>query len=369
MIALTHARTISGGELQEFHGINVAQRAHFFPDTYKRVKMGISYPPHNLLEKCLDEEFCEMVTNTNRGKTAMILSTGSQIWAHDTDRFPKKAPELHYKMNLPYVAMTQIYAGRLASRFGAYGHVTTDASACASSLKCLMDVANLIENYGFDRVVVVAVDDVVNNTQLNVFGEAGASITIEEEDQGLKPSAFDATNKGFHLSQGAAVAVFDRVHDGMSDPMALLHGQFTASEVLANSIGQRIDGQGFTDAISGAVAKAGIDPKRINIIKTHGTGTDLNNQSELNGIAAAGLGQFVATSYKPRIGHTMGPSGLLETILLLREMKEGQVPAIENRTEEDTVYLSEPVDTPDGLVVSLAAGMGNIYSAAIFEPV
>lgn len=368
MIYLTHARTISGGELHEFHGINVPQRAHFFPDTYKRARLGISYPPHNLMEKCLDEPFCEKIAQSNRGKTALILSTGSQIWIHDSGRFPQKAPELEYKLKLPYISMTQIYAGRMASRFGATGHVTTDGSACASSLKVMMDVANLIENYGFERVVVVAVDDVVCNTQLNIFGEAGASVTLEEEERGLLPSAFDGVNGGFRLGQGAALAVFDRGHDGMDDPMAQMLGQFTASEVLDNSIGQRLDGQGFTDAIEGAVHKAQIRTSEISVIKTHGTGTDLNNQSEKAGIGAAGLGDFVATSYKPLIGHTMGPSGLLETILLLEDMKRGQVPAIANRTSDDDVYLSKPVDAPEGNILSLAAGMGNIYSAAIFKP-
>jgi hypothetical protein len=64
----------------------------------------------------------------------------------------------------------------------------------------------------------------------------------------------------------------------------------------------------------------------------------------------------------------MGASGLLETLLLLENMRNGFVPEIPNRTEDDYVYLSKPVEAPKGLVLSLAAGMGNIYSAAVFEP-
>jgi hypothetical protein len=44
------------------------------------------------------------------------------------------------------------------------------------------------------------------------------------------------------------------------------------------------------------------------------------------------------------------------------------VPPIQNRTEQDQVFLSESVPAEKGgLVMSLAAGMGNIYSAAIFK--
>ena len=76
----------------------------------------------------------------------------------------------------------------------------------------------------------------------------------------------------------------------------------------------------------------------------------------------------MATSYKQRIGHTMGASGLLETGLLLNDLKRGIVPKILNRTEHDDVFLSYDASAPNkGAFISLAAGMGNVYSAAIFS--
>jgi 3-oxoacyl-(acyl-carrier-protein) synthase len=64
----------------------------------------------------------------------------------------------------------------------------------------------------------------------------------------------------------------------------------------------------------------------------------------------------------------MGASGLLETCLLLNSLKSGIVPAIPNRTEQDQVFLSEPmVIKRKPKILSLAAGMGNIYAAAIFD--
>ena len=63
----------------------------------------------------------------------------------------------------------------------------------------------------------------------------------------------------------------------------------------------------------------------------------------------------------------MGASGLLETGLLLNDLKSGYVPKILNRTQDDPVFLSSDAPVPDGLILSLAAGMGNIYSAALFS--
>lgn len=371
MIALTKAITATTEELTAFDGINVPQNAHFFPDTYKRAKKGISYPPHRLFDKCLDQQLLNYVRDHPvKGKTGFILSGGSQVWGHVSNRHTQKNDLLDYETKLPFVTMTQIYCGRLAGIFGATDHASTDASACASSLKVMMDVKNLIDNFGFDRVIVAAAEDAVNNSQLNIFGEAGVSVSLEMEAQGLLPSAFDSKNLGFRLGQGVGLAIFERLRDDMDAPLGLFHGAFTASEAAENAIGQRKDGAGFSAAIEGALFNAKAHPDDVKIIKTHGTGTELNNLAEAAGIQGAGMKEFVATSYKPRIGHTMGASGLVETILLLEELRAtGKVPAIANRTEKDEVYLSEDADAPDGLILSLAAGMGNVYSAGVFETV
>ena len=100
--------------------------------------------------------------------------------------------------------------------------------------------------------------------------------------------------------------------------------------------------------IEAAKAKAEAHSSEIPTIKTHGTGAEINERSESNGIAAASLGGFVDTTLKPRIGHTMGLSGLLETILLLEEMHWSEFPAIANRTEKDDVYLSSPYPRKTG---------------------
>ena len=101
-------------------------------------------------------------------------------------------------------------------------------------------------------------------------------------------------------------------------------------------------------------------------MKTHGTGTPTNNVAEKNAITAV-FNDFVATSYKQRLGHTLAASGLMETSMLLNDLRSGIIPGIPNRTEKDDVFLSHDIDAPKGAFVSLAAGMGNVFSAAIFD--
>jgi 3-oxoacyl-(acyl-carrier-protein) synthase len=367
MIFLTHYRTASTTNVELFDDIIYPQKVNWFPETYNRVKSGLVYVPHKLAEKVLDPELLTYLRENPVGKTAFILAGGNAHFAGIGQRPYDSRLTYTYKF-LPFT-LTQVYAGRIAQSCGDMDMVTTDASACASSLKVMMDVVNLIDFYDYDRVIVLTVEDGVSNAVLEFFGDSKAVLTQKQEDTGIKPSAFDSVNAGFRVGQGAAFAVFESesaVSRQRVTPHAALIGAYNASERSTNAIGQCEDGEGFKKVIEGALHYSHIRADEIKIVKTHGTGTASNNKAEKSALNQT-LQGFIATSYKQKIGHTMGSSGLLETLLLLGDIKSGFVPAIENRTESDSVFLSESTSPPDGLIMSLAAGMGNIYSAAIFK--
>jgi 3-oxoacyl-(acyl-carrier-protein) synthase len=367
MIYLTHYRTASTTNVELFDDIIYPQKVNWFPETYNRVKSGLVYVPHKLAEKVLDPELLTYLRENPVGKTAFILAAGNAHFAGIGQRPYDSRLTYTYKF-LPFT-LTQVYAGRIAQSCGDMDMVTTDSSACASSLKVMMDVVNLIDFYDYDRVIVLTVEDGVSNAVLEFFGDSKAVLTQKQEDTGIKPSAFDSVNAGFRVGQGAAFAVFESesaVSRQRITPHALLIGAYNASERSTNAIGQCEDGEGFKKVIEGVLHYSHTRADEIKIVKTHGTGTASNNKAEKCALNQT-LQGFIATSYKQKIGHTMGSSGLLETLLLLGDIKSGFVPAIENRTETDSVFLSESTSPPDGLIMSLAAGMGNIYSAAIFK--
>jgi len=367
MIYMTQCRTTCTIDTTLIDDIPYPQHAHILPDTFRRAKSGLKYPPHVLIESLIDDELRSYVAdNPVKGKTGFIFAAGNQGWMGNNGRYDKDPDtKLHYKVKVPFIVLTNIYAGRIASMFGVHDHVSTDASACASSLHVLMNMQTLMDNYGFDRVIVFSGEDSVNNLVLEFFGEAGASLQYKDEGE-RQPSAFDDKNQGFHIGQGAVVAIFEKEHAGMADPLAKFVGAYSSAEDNTNPLGQRDDGSGFSKAIEGALFVAKAHQNDVRLVKTHGTGTPVNNAAEKSALLRS-LNEFVATSYKPRIGHTMGASGLLETGLLLRDLESGLVPKILNRTQDDPVFLSSDAPIPEGLMLSLAAGMGNIYSAALFS--
>jgi len=367
VIYLTETRTACTEEMTFMDEVSYPQRVHWFPDTLKMKQTGMIYAPHKTAEKVMDAEVLKTLRE-NPVKTAFILASGN---AHFSGIEPRDYGQtrLTYTYKFLPLALTQVYAGRMASACGAFDSVTTDASACASSLKVMMDVQQLIKIYGFERVIVLGVEDQVANSVLHFFGEAGACLTAKDDEK-VSPSAFDEVNYGFHIGQGAVFAVFE-TEESMKKtgfkPKAQLLGAYTAAEECTNAIGQREDGQGFKRAIEGAIHVAQVQPFKLRTVKTHGTGTKSNNMAERSALCSV-LKDFVATSFKQRIGHTMGASGLLETVLLLDSIKNGSIPPIPNRTDQDSVFLSESAPAEQGgLILSLAAGMGNVYSAAIFK--
>ena len=368
MIYLTHYKTAATDCVGLINDIVYPQKVHWFPETYAKAATGMIYPPHKVAEKALDPAMLKMLREQEVGKTAFILAAGNTHFA-GLQQKPYQTDFSYVYKFLP-LTLTQVYAGRIAQQCGAQDHVVTDASACASSLKVMMDVYTLIAMYGFARVIVLTVEDGVSNAVLEFFGDSKAVLTADEEAKGIKPSAFDKQNRGFYVGQGAAFAVFDSwatVNKTGDKPYAQLSGAYTAAEASTNAIGQLENGSGFVKAIEGVFDMSKVKAEDVKIVKTHGTGTISNNIAELTALQST-LKSFVATSYKQRIGHTMGASGLLETLLLLGDMRNGVIPEIPNRTESDEVFLSEPISPPTGAVLSLAAGMGNVYSAAIFKP-
>jgi 3-oxoacyl-[acyl-carrier-protein] synthase II len=276
---------------------------------------------------------------------------------------------LDYTYKMGMLTMTNVYAGRIAAMFEAYDYITTDASACASGIKCMADAKHLIDYMGFDRVIILALEDSCSKLTLEFFGQMKANISLADEQKGIVPTAFDSNNGGFYVGQGAGLMVFESeraVSKNKPRIYAELMGTAVSAEQNSNPIGQRPDGQGYQRAIRGAIESAKVTPSAIKLVKTHGTGTATNNAAEKNALNAT-LDKFIATSYKPTIGHTVAASGVLETGMIFYDISKGVIPAIKNRTEEDKVFLSEPAAVPDGLLLSLAAGMGNIYAAAIFD--
>lgn len=359
--------------VQEIREIAYPTSVHHFPKTFRQVQMGLVAPVQRVLDDLLDEAVTTLQTEGPTGSSARratLLASGNAVFAGTQPQKLQAGGFLDYVSRSKVLQTTQMQAGRLAQALASTDHISTDSSACASSMKALMDACALIRMHGFDSVAVVAAEEQVSLGILEFFGGMHICLSQDDLDQGRRPSAFDRVHQGFLIGQGAALAWLETrqsMTDNGRQPLARLLSAVTAGESCDTTIGQDREGIGYERAIVWALRQARLAPQQIDLVKTHGTGTPLNNQSEANALRRVLGPRFRATAYKPRIGHTFGASGLLESLLAVQDARAGVIRGIANRTDDDEIFLSHDLHLRPRHILALSSGMGNVFGAAVWE--
>lgn len=87
------------------------------------------------------------------------------------------------------------------------------------------------------------------------------------------------------------------------------------------------DGSSIYDVMEKALRDAGCDPSQIEMIKTHGTASLLNDEAEAAGMKKLFPRTPALCALKPFVGHTLGACGVVEMVLLSRAAELGFLPA------------------------------------------
>lgn len=180
--------------------------------------------------------------------------------------------------------------------------------ACVSSLLALSVAKRLIQIGQYDDAVVLA-GDVVSEFVVSGFQAFQAMSPFP-----CKP--FDKDRAGVSLGEAAACVYVSK------DPGAFkILGEAAIND--ANHIsGPSRTGEGLVQSILRAGQEANIDIKDIDFISAHGTATLYNDEMEAIAFHRLGLQDIPMHSLKGYYGHTLGASGLLETIIALKAMQE-----------------------------------------------
>ena len=192
----------------------------------------------------------------------------------------------------------------------------TICTACSSALNAIMIGSEMLKNDEVD-LVVAGGSEPLSKLHLNGFN----TLMILDRER-CRP--FDETRAGLNLGEGAAYVVLQKDVPG---GLAYVRGYANRCDAFHQTATSK-NGEGATLAMTGALRMAGLQPKDIQYINAHGTGTPDNDASEsaaFKRVFGADLPDMSST--KSYTGHTTSAAGSVETVICLLAMENDFVPA------------------------------------------
>ena len=272
------------------------------------------------------------------GTQELVVALGSRLghpkWRSALDSAqvsPDKARKVMAHISDAYVSWQEnsfpgllgnVVAGRICNRLDLGGTNCVVDAACASSLSAV-NLA-LMELYtGRSKMVITGGVDTLNDIFMHMcFSRTG----VLSHTGDARP--FSRHADGTVLGEGVGLLVLKRLEDAIEDNdriYAVIKSLGSSSDGKSQSIyAPRAEGQ--IQAIKRAYQRAGIDPKTVDLIEAHGTGTKVGDQVEFQSISHSfgtrkkEAGRCALGSVKSMIGHTKaaaGAAGLIKAALSL----------------------------------------------------
>lgn len=247
----------------------------------------------------------------------------------------------------------------IADYFGNPNTPITVSNACISGLCAQIEAFRCLQSGQYDTAVVIGAD------VLSPFIVAGFQSLKALSDEHCRP--FSANRKGLNLGEAAAAVVYT-VADDSADGWRMLAG---AVRNDANHIsGPSRTGEGSYRALCSVLSDSGLTANDLACLNVHGTSTMYNDEMESIAINRAGLNAVPVNAMKGYYGHTLGAAGILETLLTMRALEEGKVPATRGFDElgvtNPVLVSSESLDTQKHAFVKLLSGFGGCNAASAF---
>ena len=250
-------------------------------------------------------------------------------------------------------------AQMVADFFGNPNMPITVSNACISGLCAQIEAYRCLMSGQYDTAVVLGAD------VLSPFIVAGFQSLKALSDAQCRP--FSANRRGLNLGEAAAAVVFQTAGDD-SEGWRMLAG---AVRNDANHIsGPSRTGEGSYRALMSVLGESELTANDLACLNVHGTSTIYNDEMESIAINRAGLSAVPVNAMKGYYGHTLGAAGVLETLLTMRALEKGVVPATrafdESGVSMPVRVYSQHLDTQKDAFVKLLSGFGGCNAAAAF---
>ena len=197
--------------------------------------------------------------------------------------------------------------------FGFKNEAIVISNACVSGLLAISAAKRFIAEGKYTHVFITS-GDLVSKFILSGFNSFQA-LSAEP----CKP--YDEYRVGINLGEVAASVLVTSSGANLPKEAVEIIGDSTCND--ANHIsGPSRTGEGLYRSIKTALLEAKIEASQIDYISAHGTATPFNDEMEAIAFNRLGMQEVPLNSLKGYFGHTLGASGLLETIVGMHSLEK-----------------------------------------------
>ena len=239
--------------------------------------------------------------------------------------------ELEQEPNMP--------SAHIALLTGARGPTISCLTACAASTQAIGEATMLIRRGDADIMIAGGAHSMIHPLGLTGFNRLTALSTRNDSPR-TASRPFSASRDGFTLGEGAAMLILESLGSAKKRGVPVLAeviGYGSSSDAFRVT-DMHEDGRGPIQAMTAALADAGISYKDVDYINTHGTSTAENDSIETKAIKAVFKEEAKntpASSVKSVLGHLIAAAGAAELITCVLAIRDNTVPPTMNLIEPD----------------------------------
>lgn len=231
-----------------------------------------------------------------------------------------------------------IAAGNIAIKYGAKGPCISVVTACATGTNSIGEAFEMIKANRAD--VIIAGGTEASITGIGMAGFTALTALSNSLDPKKASTPFDKNRSGFVMGEGAGVVILEELDH------AIARGAKIYAEVVGygatcdayHITSPSPEGEGAARAMKQAIDEAGIELNEVSYINAHGTSTPYNDKFEtiaIKDVFGKGAYNIPVSSTKSMIGHLLGASGAVESIVCIKALQEGFIPATIGYEEKD----------------------------------
>ena len=254
-------------------------------------------------------------------------------------------------------------ASRIAKAIGSINNPLVVSNACISGVSSLIVASRLLIAGKYKHILVAGGD------LLSRFVTTGFASFKSLSNEVCRP--YDSSHDGLSLGEACGSLLLTTQRSKVIEPQAIsLAGGCITNDANHISAPSRT-GEGLRRAITGALLEAGIKAEDISFVNPHGTATLYNDEMEAKAVTSAGLACAPLNSLKPFWGHTLGASGIIETIACMHELTSDEcfgTPGFHSLGVASPLNLCETTRKIDmRRCLKTASGFGGCNAAIVLE--